>query len=352
MKKDILVIGFLLMICFPAKPQITITSADLPVIGNMVVQAVDTITPVSPGNPGPNQYWDLSGLIASRFDTILYIPKEGLPNHLNYPGSNIVYNPRTVTVPGGSAIYSYWFMDHNENGMHWVGAEHMFSLPGNVIYTIHANYSPEYTDVPLPLRYGDSSIQDFEIVGTMGGRISGVLLDSVMTVSNNHVTIDADAYGTMKTPYDTYAVLRIKEVLTVHTIQYRWTSNGWELEDESTDPPFTSYRWYTNDYFEVGLCDGDSKGSGFTFFRSETFVGMQNPEPYSTFVTYPNPATDRLYISGKDKIDQIEVCNLSGHRVITGLYDDFIDVSRLSPGVYSLTILSNESVTRSEFIKK
>ncbi len=59
---------------------------------------------------------------------------------------------------------------------------------------------------------------------------------------------------------------------------------------------------------------------------------------------YPNPATDRLTLKNTENIDRLEVLSLTGARVLTsnGIPSDGVDLSRLSPGLYTVRVIRND----------
>ena len=68
---------------------------------------------------------------------------------------------------------------------------------------------------------------------------------------------------------------------------------------------------------------------------------------------YPNPASDKLFISFKNSnLDKIMVYSISGEKVLEVLdFENSIDVSRLSKGMYFLEIISAEGRMVQKFIK-
>ncbi len=345
----------LFMLPFTAKAQITVNSADLPVIGNMVVFAVDTITPVSPGNAGPNQVWDLSALIPSRSDTILYIPVQGVPNYQNYPQANIVCDYSRVTESTASEnFYNYFFNENSENAVAFKGAEWTEVFPEGFTLHMHWHYNTTKTYVPLPLYYTLHLEQEVDYTVYQGVWYGGMMVDSARNDIHENIIIDVDAYGTMITPYDVFPVLRIKEVTTSQSSRYSWTPGGWAFEWVETEDPKTRYRWYTNDFFEVGSCDGDGKsaGSGFTFFRSETYVGQKEPLQQVSLEIIPNPASNLISLKTSSAIRSVEVLNITGTVVLANAHRNALDISTLKAGVYFVKVTTDQGTAVSKFVKR
>lgn len=350
---SILTITFLFcMTIIPAKAQITVTSADFPIIGSMVVNAVDTITPVSPGDAGTNQVWDFSNLVASRYDTTYFITPTGTPNYQNYPASNIVIEAKNYPCEGCTPVYSDIFAINNEQGMWMEGLEMQMNFPGGFIMNIHGSWPSGYRMVPLPLNYGDHLVQDVHNETYTAIWYSGMMVDSGKSINDHNITMDVDASGTLITPYNTFQVLRVKEVSVGQNYIYTWTTNGWELTSQDTDPPHVEYTWYTNDYFSVCACDGESKGNGFTFFRSETYVGQDDPVKQVLLEINPNPATNMINLKTTSTIEKVEIINLSGAIVQTENNSSTIEISKLQPGIYMLKVKTVKGVETGRFIKQ
>jgi len=337
---------------FVGNAQITITSADLPVVNSMIIFATDTVTAVSPGDTGTDQTWDLRNLIPSRIDTMLYEPTSGHPNCQAYPEANIVYNAlTTVDETGMEPVYNYWYVKHDDSGMRFVGAEHNFILAGIYSYTMHWKYNPLYLHVPLPLNYGDNLVQNAAEEGYTSIKYQGVMVDSMKIINDNTITTTVDASGTMITPFNTFSVLRLKEVKVTHHYQYIWTGSGWELDDESIDPAETEYRWYANNYFEVGSCSENGKSVGFTFFKSSTLVGMEEPSKLTEISIYPNPTSGWITIHCDEKPLRLKVRDIQGSIVSEGENINCMDLSCLPPGLYMLEIYSKSGVSVNKIIK-
>jgi hypothetical protein len=74
----------------------------------------------------------------------------------------------------------------------------------------------------------------------------------------------------------------------------------------------------------------------------------------SNFTIYPNPVSNVLKMNTTLEIDNIEVYNVIGLRVLatSSLSNNTLDVSILSKGVYLMKISSGSSVTSKKFVKK
>lgn len=342
MKNKLLLIAFFFC-ALAVKSQITITTADLPVIGNLVVSAVDTTTVVSPGNPGPNQVWDFSHLQPMKFDSMFYELPAGHINAQDYPQANILYNDKNPDCEGCTSDFYLMYVNHASDGVKMVGGE-LNAIAFGMTLSMHLHYTNDQNCyVPLPLNYGGHYVQNSTSEMYLATYYGGQMVDSSKVVYNSQLTFDVDAYGTMITPYGSMPVLRIKDVKVQTETTYSWNGTDWVFQAEEQNPPSTDYRWYTNDFFEVGSIEGDEKGTGFKFFKEETIVGTENTAVSHNFRIWPNPVNDIINIAGPSIPDKIEVFNLAGALMMQHSTTSSINLSRLNKGVYFIKIHSGNS---------
>lgn len=68
-------------------------------------------------------------------------------------------------------------------------------------------------------------------------------------------------------------------------------------------------------------------------------------------IVYPNPATNTIYIDSNEQTEFYTIYNLTGQQVKSGIYNDGINISKLSKGMYILKI-DNKSFRKSVKIIK
>lgn len=83
--------------------------------------------------------------------------------------------------------------------------------------------------------------------------------------------------------------------------------------------------------------------------RKEDPVGLQEPDVVLNTV-YPNPATDVIHVSSTEKIEQLELLDLNGLRVLTSS-TSFMNVEALPTGIYLVRYTVN-GVTKTQRISK
>ena len=83
--------------------------------------------------------------------------------------------------------------------------------------------------------------------------------------------------------------------------------------------------------------------------RKEDPVGLQEPNVVS-YMVYPNPATDVIHVSSSEKIEQLEVLDLNGMRVLSSS-TSFMNVEALPTGIYLVRFTIN-GVAKTQRISK
>lgn len=349
MKKPILVLFVIVALSvISASAQISITRDDFPDIGNLVISAVDNTTTINPGQPGANQTWDFSNLSASTFDSIYYISPSAAPGYQNYPAANLATNHNPLSYPNG---YNVNFWNYSTSNIKGVADESLINLFGDFYLAFHIRYIPPSANLDFPIDYGDSKSQNFVIEWLTASRMAGVTTDSAKSISHVSLNCNVDAYGLMILPDGSYPVLRVSETFNTVDSSFSWSGSSWVFDQTSTDN-WTQYRWYAEDYGEVGYYSTQSKkANDFTFFKSETLVGMQDVADKNSFRIYPNPAANMIRILPADKAENIEVLDNGGRVLISVKQQAEVDVSALAPGFYSIRIINGDRIQTEKFIK-
>jgi hypothetical protein len=83
--------------------------------------------------------------------------------------------------------------------------------------------------------------------------------------------------------------------------------------------------------------------------RKDDATGLQEPNVVSNIV-YPNPATDVIHVASTDKIQQLEVLDLNGMRVLSST-DSYVNVQALPVGIYLVRFTVN-GITTTQRISK
>lgn len=328
--------------------QITIQSTDFPEVGNLVVSAIDRQTVINPGVPGTNQTWDFSNLVATEWDSAYYVLPSTIPASQNYPGTTMVvnHNPRPA---GGN--YHYNFILETTGGWKSVGDQNYTILFPGFTMAMYFHYDPASYYLPVPFTYGSSHNQSFKMVWYITTTMSGTVLDSMKAVSHINMSMLGDASGTMINPYGSYPVIRVKENLTSQDSTFHYTNGQWVYESDTTSS-WAQYRWYTNNHGEIGYySEGSKKANDFTFFKSETVVGIQDQNRDSKLDIYPNPAQNNVHIEHAG-LNDIQIYDMSGNRMNITVNDHTIDVSAFPQGTYIVKVKTIGGYATSRFVKQ
>lgn len=350
MKRTALLITLLLAALAALNAQITITRADFPDIGYMVVHAVDDVTPIDPGQPGANQVWDFSNLIPVTVDSTIYTSPEGMPNAQNYPEANIATNHNPGSFPNGGYNVNYW--NFSSQGLKGVADESLVNLFGTVFFAFHIDFIPPTDQVTFPLNYGDATSQAFTMDWITAIRNGGITTDSSRTISHVNMDCLADAWGTMILPDGSFPALRVQETWNSVDSSFLWESGSW-IFDEATVSSRTLYRWYANDVGEVGYWDPDGrKGPGFTFFKSETLVGLDEQSSLTDFELYPNPASNHVSVRSGELFDRIEILDQTGKILFGTTTMNSLDLAALPEGTYLVRVFKGSFFSTKKLVIK
>lgn len=345
MKRNLPMAALLLLMTLGANSQITINTSDFPSIGYLYIHALDNTTTINPGNAGTNQTWDFSNLIASTYDSVYYLSSQGLPGAANYPQANMAedHNPN-------SSSYNYNYCETTNLGWKWYADETYMPIFGTFTMGLHVKYEPAPLQLKCPFTFGSSSSESFKATFTIASRNAGVLVDSSMTISHETVTMNGDASGTMILPDGSFPVLRVKEQITSVDSNFTWNGSSWTFNDTSM-VNWYSYRWYTNNYGEIGYWSEDNKKApSFNFFKSSVLVGIKDKN-HVDFTISPNPVTDMINISTSGQLKQCQIIDMNGNRVKNSS-ESKISVSDLAKGIYVIRINTTRGTGVGKFTKE
>jgi hypothetical protein len=350
MKRKVLSFSIIFMaMIFSVNAQISVIRADFPEIGNLVVNAIDNTTTVNPGQAGANQTWDFGNLVTSGYDSTYYLSPAGNPGYQNYPDANLVTSHNPQQFPNGYNI-NYW--NYSSTAIQGIADESLVNLFGDYYWAFHIRYLPPSSNLDFPIDYGDSKIQDFVMEWITATRFAGVVVDSAKTVSHINLNCLVDAWGTMILPDGSFPVIRVKEVFNTIDSSFTWSGGTWVYVSDTVSN-WTQYRWYANDYGEVGFySEGSKKGDGFTFFKSETLVGTGTLTKQEEFSIYPNPVSSVMKTNSGERFEQIEILDLAGRSVMQEENNTDINVSELAPGSYFVIFRNGKNTITKKFIKR
>ena len=195
------------------------------------------------------------------------------------------------------------------------------------MYTITLrNASPDR----LELRYAETNAQ-ITLKQADLAPFKGVWLEVTETIQ----------YGTS----GTYAI-EIKKV-SDGSILFEYENNNiinWRQDADFVRPKWGIYRSLNNYQY---LRDEEVLFANFSIEELET-LSVEKPLNDITILLYPIPVSEKLYIKGITAEEELQVIDVSGRLIQTTKYKDYLDVSRLSSGMY-LVRLNDKSY---RFIKE
>lgn len=184
-----------------AQTPITLTASDMPTTGTTQRRAMDTLPlpTVNLGNPGTNQTYNFSNLVAYKYDTVQYRPLT------NQQQSDFTNADVAITTDGVSFLFTRTNTGANKFSLE--GFDGPFSGA-----QVTAQLSPVNVVYNFPAAYGNTS------TGTWGFQevIPGSDLGLPSLVANVRVTFTAtnwdtiDGWGKTMTPLGAYSSLRNK----------------------------------------------------------------------------------------------------------------------------------------------
>jgi hypothetical protein len=315
----------------PLKAQITITSADMPAIGDKIVMATDSTPTVTAGGNGANQTWAMSALKTQKVDNMVGMT----PAATNY---SKYFGPATVAYSHTSSLENFSFYNITATAMDYSGTV----LTRNSV-TEENVFAPQDQELPLPATYNAKWSVIYRAYDKIVANGFPGYDSSMATVYGiPHDTIDA--WGTITTPLGTYNCIRQRDVSIIYdSIYYHSTSsNTWvSLFNIGTPAKFYAYIWYANTLHQpiVELIT-DSTGktvSSATWLKSQV-TGIEEINSNSTTILFPNPVTTRLTMQVTSPDTRfVKIFDITGRELITATTDNnmaFINTSAFPAGMY------------------
>lgn len=290
-----------------------ITSENFPVNSNAEIYTVsdDDLISLSPGNSGPNQIWDYSGVSLNEIFFFSLCCEEIAPVTSYYaqffPDAN--YSISIYSIEGDNHTKFYTISSNLTEciGSYFLSVNTPINIPE---ITYLSNYN---TFFEFPYSYNTMFNDTYQ---SENGNPSG-------TISNNY-----DSYGTLITPFATYQNV---------------------IRNKITQENYVNYVWYnSNPFFEImniqyGGIEGNLTINTCEIRKNITFLDVQenNENPFSI---YPNPTSNILMID----VDQVQkdlslkVYDIFGNTVIRDVnlsaLSNKLGLGNLSNGIYFIEI--------------
>src|SRR5690606_1283531 len=180
MKKTLLIAG--ITISLSGFSQITVTSSNMPNIGDQLLQASDTLPAITIGSGGANQTWDFSGLGTMDSTLLTFSDPAWTPYASNFPNSNL------AMVLSANRIFYF-----NKTG----SAMEITGFVGDLGYGVmQINTNNPETFVTMPMNYNDTYSDISEVDSTASAAGFGLPgVDSVRLKRVIEHEYDIDGWG-------------------------------------------------------------------------------------------------------------------------------------------------------------
>jgi hypothetical protein len=327
--------------------QITITKDDMPEAGNSILYSTDfSVGNIDYASTGADYTWDFSSLSPQQQATYDY--KFGLyinPIYSAFFGFNSfglkIADQINLNVIQFNNVYNFFKTSSSKFTAEGFG----FELNGVPVPTDYQIADKVYQ---FPLQYGDKDTSNYRV---------SFQPDNNTTFTRKGIRInEADGYGTVITPYDTFNSLRVKVTLietdsvgntslpfpvqvTRTSINYQWLSNTEKIpvvEVQGTDAPIVGYT-----PTQVRYRDADPNAVGIDE-ANRNIVSL-----------YPNPSREQLWLGTPAGIYNVSITNLAGETLLylPNYTEPKVDVSNLANGMYLLQIQQGNTYTYGRFTK-
>ncbi|MDR2235980.1 MAG: T9SS type A sorting domain-containing protein [Chryseobacterium sp.] len=144
---------------------------------------------------------------------------------------------------------------------------------------------------------------------------------------------------------DTTSFTRINPNILVTPSAITWNEYTFNLDAYAGQPVYIAIQCVSDDQFALFIDD-------FKVTTTGTLSTSEIATKVSSISIYPNPVSDVLTIKSKEKINNIEIFDISGRKMNVNLNNNKIDVQHLSSGSYIINFETSEGRITEKFIKK
>ena len=192
--------------------QTTLTAANNPTPGDIILEVDCDTNGVAEGNPGANRTWNFTNIILQDSISQTWVNASATPYTALFPTSNLSFTNNTAFAYATTSLSEYVL-----NG---------FAEPGTLL-----SYSNPQTVMKYPFTYGNSFQDDFAFTWIDSGNfIAG---------GSGNIKASCDAWGTLILPSGSYAnSIRVKYISYTEPASKMNYSSGADLTYD------TAYFWY------------------------------------------------------------------------------------------------------------
>ena len=354
MKHTQLLVFLFIISTLPLHAQIIITDADMPLPGKKyIISQSNDFNLINPALTGKNFTWDFSNLKDSVQQSDTSMPITSAPQMYQY-----VFNSYLDPKPTFCIHSSYLNKFDSLKQFH-----------PTVIYEYYRNSSANYSytglalnlaGISVPIKYDTiDNIYTFPL--TYGNSDSGksyfttpsIVLPYLIYTSNQKRKNEADGWGTLKTPYGSFSVLRVKSTINSVDMFYKTAdSAGYQFQQ----PTKFEYKWLGQNtgipllQVNTELRNSVEVITGISYqdsFRFNSIAIVNRPKPINIRV-YPNPFSQTAQVEyriDKRSFVSVELIDLYGN-VVSKLQSEY-----QNEGVYSIPVNIENSISGIYFIK-
>lgn len=327
-----------------AQGQITISSSDYPQTTYVVHSLQDTSSLISPGIAGVAQTWNYASFTSGDTATVTTDYTVNNPNP-QFPGAN---STPCNSFPPFTTFCNY--LEFSSSGLYYHG--NYGEMNQGSLIKMWMNSQPKQPDMVFPFTYNSinnsSYVQNQLITYTpaLGGN------DSARTNYHRTQTIEADAWGSITTPFGTYNALRVKRTQTNLDTTFVHASGGaWSQSATSVLDTTVTYTWIANGVNVVANMSNYTSVPGntwrYVFYKTSIPSGQNDPATELSFTCYPNPSRHHFIlnfpeantVSGEGKLMDlhgrcVQQFSLNGQHQV-------VQLSGVSAGIYLLQLQVN-----------
>lgn len=314
--------------------QIIINNTDMPSVNDTIrVSKAFPYVGINIDSTGIDYFWDFSELVSENqeLDTFLNVTNTSLVYFAVFYNANLAGKLPAFSIPIPTQTLNF------SNG-------YTFLKKTNSVYS-QLGFGSELNGVPLPIKYSNEDIQ-YKFPLEYGDTDSCTFKYNVQipnlgyfeeTKKRKNVV---DGWGTLKTPYGTFEVLRVVSYLKIKDSIY-YDAYNFGLAINRTE---TEYKWLgkSKDIPLLKITKNNFTISEIIYIDSaRVSTNVDNTINTDDFLIYPNPAFDYIVFNSKiDNIFKIEIIDAMGKSMMIKEVknNNYIDIQSFQSGLYFVNI--------------
>ncbi|WP_312306262.1 T9SS-dependent choice-of-anchor J family protein [Chryseobacterium sp.] len=193
---------------------------------------------------------------------------------------------------------------------------------------------------PPPLVNNDWLISPQITLGSSGNNVS-----FWARPSNSNYGLEKFNIWVSTTNTDTTSFTKLNTSTIVTPSIVEWNQYTFNLDSYAGQNIYIAIQCVSDDQFALFIDD-------FKVTTTGALATSEAANKDSSISVYPNPVCDVLTIKSKERINNIEIFDISGRNININSNNDKIDVQSLNPGSYIINIETKKGKITRKFIKK